>query len=369
MNKIVRPTLWLAIVVLITFNNAQAQSDPQTSPPSKPALTVESVMPIKRDWEKIIKTNGGLFAWQESIVAAELGGLAITDLPVDVGSVVKQGQLLIRLNQQPIKAALALQEANINKAKATLAEAQSNADRARQVRGSGALSEQMIHQYLSAEESAKANLAAAQASLQADQVRLRQTEIVAIDRGIISSRSATRGSVVQPGAELLRLVRQERIEWRAELTALQLLQTQVGQKARLTLANDLPIEGTVRMLSPTLDPNTRKAVAYIDLPPESPARAGMFAQGEIIVGLEPALTLPLSATLLRDGHTYIFIIDKNDQVDMRKVQTGRQQGSEIEILGELSETDQVVLSGGSFLNQSDRVRVAAPKPTEGTTPK
>ncbi|MFI4982329.1 MAG: efflux RND transporter periplasmic adaptor subunit, partial [Nevskiales bacterium] len=109
------------------------------------------------------------------------------------------------------------------------------------------------------------------------------------------------GSVVQPGSELFRLVRQGRIEWRAELTAEQLSQVRIGQKARIRLPDGKTAEGTVRMLSPTLDSSSRKALAYIDLAAGSAARAGMFAQGEILFGTASALTVPHTAVLLRDG--------------------------------------------------------------------
>ncbi|MEO5350037.1 MAG: efflux RND transporter periplasmic adaptor subunit [Magnetococcus sp. YQC-3] len=311
-------------------------------------LTVQTVTPQTRPWASVQQASGTIAAWQESVVAAETGGLAITELAVDVGSVVQKGQLLVRLSQESVKATLAQQRANLARAQASLTEAVGNAKRARVVTGSGALSEQQIQQYLIAEKSSRAAVSAAEAAVQMEEVRMRQTEIEAVDDGIISARTATLGSVVQPGMELFRLLRQGRLEWRAELTAEQLLTVQPGQQARLHLPGGQTLEGRVRLLAPTLEPTTRKGIAYVDLPAGGPARAGMFAQGEIQIGSQPALTLPHAAVVLRDGHAYLFVVAGDSTVEQRKVSTGQRQGDWVEIRSGVAESDRVVAVGGGL---------------------
>lgn len=335
---------------------------PVFSAPSA-VLTVQTVIPQTQSWPVVAQASGNIAPWQESVVAAELGGVAIVELAVDVGSVVAQGERLVRLSQKAIQASRAQQMANLAKAKANLTEAEANAKRARTMISSGVLSEQQVTQYLIAEESGRATLLAAEAALQMEEVRLSQTDIFAADGGIISARSATLGSVVQPGTELFRLIRQGRLEWRAELTAEQLLVVRPEQQARITLSDGQQVVGTVRMLSPTLDPATRKAIAYVDLPRDSSARGGMFAQGEIQIETKPALVLPATAIVLRDGHYYLFSVDKEGMVTQHKVKTGRRQGEWVEIDEGLASTTPVVATGGAFLKQGDRVRVA-----EGTPP-
>ncbi|MBF0401781.1 MAG: efflux RND transporter periplasmic adaptor subunit [Magnetococcales bacterium] len=341
--------LWLAL--LGSGGVAPGYANPST------VLTVQTVLPQSQTWPVLEQASGTIAPWQESVVAAELGGVAIIELAVDVGSVVQRGQLLLRLSQKAIQASRAQQAANVAKAKAALSEAEANAKRARTITGSGALSEQQITQLLSAEESARAGLMAAEAALQLEEVRLAQTEIVAADGGIIATRTATLGSVVQPGAELFRLIRQGRLEWRAELTAEQLLAVRPGQRASLTLSDGQQVAGTVRLLAPTLDPSSRKAIAYVDLPPETPARAGMFAQGEIQRESKAALVLPATALVLRDGNRYLFSVDKEGLVQQLKVTTGRRQGEWVEIVDGLAADTRVVAAGGAFLKQGDRVRV------------
>ena len=113
------------------------------------------------------------------------------------------------------------------------------------------------------------------------------------------------------------------------------------------------------MLAPTLDPATRKALIYIDLPADSAARAGMFASGEIVTGDSTATVLPSSAVILRDGHSYVFQVGAQDAVTQVQVEVGRRQGSQVEIVTPLPADPRIVVSGGAFLNDGDVVRVEA----------
>jgi RND family efflux transporter MFP subunit len=347
---------------LMPESRAASKTEAQTL--SRRALAVEIVTPRRQNWERTLTVSGSLHAWQEAIVASELGGLAIRSLEVDVGSTVRKGQVLARLSQDAIQATLASQQANVARSRALLAEASAHAERAEKLKETGALSEQQIQQLQLAAEAARAGLAAAEAAQRAEEVRLRQTVIQAVDHGVISSRTATLGAVVQPGSELFRLVRQGRVEWRAELTAEQLAEVRSGQKTRVRLSDGRTVQGKVRMISPTLDSTNRKALAYIDLATDSTVHAGMFGQGEIDIGRSDALTLPHSAIVLRDGNTYVFEVLANHQVEQRKLKLGRHLGDEVEILAGLDEKARVVVRGGAFLNPRDHVQVTAMSPTK-----
>jgi RND family efflux transporter MFP subunit len=325
--------------------------------PPRPALAVTLVAPIATDWPRLIEASGGLYAWQEGVIAAETGGMRVVEVAVDVGDKVRRGQVLARLNDSTVKAEVAQQQARVAQIRAALAEALANGERARNVKNKGAMSEQQINQYLIAEEAAKANLAAAEAALEMERIRLDQTRVLAVDDGVISVRSATLGTVVQAGTELFRMVRQGRVEWRAELTAEQLAQIRPGQEARVRLPGGGIVTGKVRIQSPSLDANTRYGLVYVELPTDSPARPGMFAQGEIRIGASQALTLPESAVVLRDGSSFVFEVLTGDRVAQRKVETGRRGNGRVEVLSGLDTAARVVESGGAFLNDGDLVRV------------
>ena len=329
-------------------------------------LSVATIEPSLQNWEVNIRVNGAIAAWQEAQISAEISGLRIAQVLVDVGSEVKHDQPLVILNDETIVAAVHKQQAAVARDKASLAEAKSNADRAREIKDSGALSTQQINQYLIAEDTAKANLAASQAELENQQIQLKHTRVVAADDGVIASRSANLGNVVSAGSELFRLVRQGRIEWRAEVNAQQLSSIHKGQTVQVILPDGKSVTGKVRMTAPTLDANTRNALVYVDLPKGS-AHPGMYAQGEIETGEQSALTVPQAAIILRDGRSYVFEVDKNQRVIQHAITTGRRVGDLVEISTNHTGNDStgsdigintpLVATGGAFLNDGDIVSV------------
>mgnify|MGYP002133770402 CR=1 FL=1 len=121
----------------------------------------------------------------------------------------------------------ALQSAALAEAEATLAEAAANAERAAGLQDTGALSASQIQQYATAALTARARVAAQRAAVQSQQLRLKQTQVLAPDDGIVSARSATVGAVVGSGQELFRLIRGGRLEWRAELPSADLARVRV----------------------------------------------------------------------------------------------------------------------------------------------
>lgn len=342
------PTLTLGSMLLtsvLAFQPslpARAEEAPADAP-AKPALAVTTTTPTEETWNTGITANGPLAPWHEAIIASEISGLRITDVLVDIGDEVKKGQELVRLSQASVKADVAQKRASLD-------EASANAERARRLKSSGALPAQQIDQYLTGE-------AVAEAALEAQQIRLAQTRIVAPDDGVISSRSATLGAVVQTGTELFRLVRQNRVEWKAEIPSQDLARIQPGQTAHLTLPGGDSVTGEVRVVSPTLDPNTRNATAYISLPPGSSAKAGMFAEGEIMTGAKKTLTVPQSTVILRDGNNYVFEISTDNKIIQRTVKTGRRANGKVEILDGLSPDAKIVATGGAFLNDGDTVDI------------
>ena len=204
-----------------------------------------------------------------------------------------------------------------------------------------------------------ARLAAGQARLQAASLRLGKTAVLAPDDGVISARSATVGSLTQPGQELFRLIRGGRLEWRAEVPSADLARVQPGMPATLTSPAGQAVSGKVRAVAPSVDPQTRNGLVYVDLPPTSAVRAGMFARGEFELGRSPAVTLPQTAVVLREGFAYLFRLEGEDRVVQTKVALGRRNGERVEVLSGLPAGARVVESGAGFLADGDAVKVAA----------
>jgi HlyD family secretion protein len=337
---------------------AQAADDRQPAAATKPSLTVNVVMPQTASMAQKISANGNLAAWQEAIIGAEANGLKITEVRVNVGDRVQRGDVLAVLQADTLRAELAQAEAALAEATASAQEAKAQSDRARSLQQQGFFSNAQLSQTLATDASAQARVQSARAMVQLQTVRLAQTQVRAPDGGVISARQATVGSVVGAGTELFRLIRQGRIEWRAEVTAAEIGRIQVGAPVQVKAASGQQLQGKVRMVAPSVDAQTRNAIVYVDLPAATgSARAGMYAQGEIALGQSQALTVTQSAVVVRDGFSYVYTVGADQKVSQLKVQTGRQSGDRVEVTSGLKADARVVASGGAFLNHGDTVRV------------
>ncbi|SCX71591.1 efflux RND transporter periplasmic adaptor subunit [Pseudomonas sp. NFACC32-1] len=343
------------LTVVAIFMTLRRGAEPAVAAPTVSSLSVEVVQARRQVWPQLLFANGALAPWQEAVINAETGNLRIASLEADVGSRVKKGQLLATLACDAVLAEERKQTALVAQAVANLEQARSNDRRARVVGQGGALSEQQREEYRIKVALAEADLAGARAELQSTRIRLRQTRIVAVDDGIVSARTALLGKVVAAGDELFRLVRDGRIEWQAELDARQLAQVQPGQVARLTLPGGQSLEGRVRLVSPTLNTKTSRALVYVSLPTDSPAQAGMYASGQIELAAREALTVPDTAVILRDGRSYVFTLNDDMRVVQRPVTVGRRLQQAVEILGGLDEPARIVRAGGAFLNDGASV--------------
>ena len=331
----------------------------------KPALTVTITRPATADLPITLSANGNIVAWQEASVGAEANGLRLTEVRVNVGDEVKQGQVLAKFATATIQADVSQARASLAEAVANAQESAANGDRARRLQPTGAISAQQINQYLTAEQAGKARVQAAHATLHAQQLRMQHTQVIAPDNGVISARMATVGAVVSTGTELFRMIRQGRLEWRAEVMSEELGRMAPGAMATLTAANGRKIQGKVRMVAPTVDPQTRAALVYVDLPKDSGAKAGMFATGQFELGSSNALTVPQQAVVMRDGFTIVFGMNADRRVTQIKVATGRRLRDRVEITSGVTPDTVIVASGAGFLNDGDLVKdmPQAPAPT------
>ena len=352
-----------AIALLSVASSALAESDENSQAAvARPALTVTTTQPKRAAVPLRFSANGNIVAWQEAIVGSEANGLRLKSVEVNVGDTVKAGQVLARFASETVQADVALASANVAEARASAADALATSERAIALKATGALSQQQINQYSTGAATAKARVQAAQAALRVQQLRLRHAQVQSPDDGVISSRSATVGAVVPAGAELFRLIRQSRLEWRAEVTSSELDRIQAGQPVLLTPPSGTQIKGKVRTVAPTVDPKTRTALVYVDLDPEAAktgaARAGMFARGEFDLGSASALSVPQQAVVLRDGFNYVFKIEGQNRVRQAKVDVGRRFGDRVEIKDGLKPNEKIAATGAGFLNDGDLVRVA-----------
>ena len=356
-------TLPVLLILMLAFAPHASGSEKAASKVAaeKPVMSVELTTVTLLKSRERIQAQGSLHPWREAAVSAQLQGLAIVELLVDLGDKVERGQLLARLDPRLPRAELAQVSAQRSEAKSALDESELQLERALQLRAKGFFSESQLSSAQNQRRSAKARLDAAQAAVELRELQLVQTELRASESGIITSKHALLGAIPAPGAELFKILVQSRLEWRAEVTSQDLARIAPGNSARLQLASGEILDGRVRLLGPSIDPANRNGLAFITISGASKsARAGQFVQGSIDVGAREVMSLPQSALVVRDGFTLVFRVNPQQRVRAQKVRPGAVVGDRVEILEGLEPGASVVAKGGAFLNDGDWVAIGKP---------
>lgn len=328
-------------------------------------LTVNSTTVRRATWPRRLQASGTIAPREEIGIASEVGDVRIAKIHVDVGDSVAVGQILVHLDDATLKAEEAALVAELLRASAALRQARATLDRSQSLDAAAAISLHELEHHRVQVEMAEAEFARITATLELKRLQLRRTLVRAPHAGVVSSRTALAGSVVAMGQELFRVLRDNRMEWRAELTSAQLAQVKPRQPVALQLPDGSSVQGLVRQVAPTVGTQSRLGVAYADLEPGGGARAGMYATGSLAIGNAPALVIPASAVAVRDGHATVARLTQAGEVHrvaVVQVQVGRRQGAEVEVLGGLQLGDEVVLTGAGLLGEGDHVRLVTSQP-------
>ncbi len=312
------------------------------APPVAPATPVTLVKAKTALWPDQIEASGSIMPWQETLIGSEVGGLRLADVLISVGDTVTKGQVLARLDTATVETDLDAANAQLMEAEGTLAQAVATLDRANRLAPSGGLSRQELTLYETQKNTAEARVNAARAQVKRQKLRLKFATIVAPDDGVISAISVSEGAIVQAGNELFRLIRQGRLEWRAEVKGETLLKLAIGQEVIVNSPLGSEVKGRVRRLSPTIDVTTGNGLVYVDLPTGTNLKAGLNVSGSIGMSKRKALYVPSSAVVRGDKDAKVFKIGADSKLVAVDVRTGRSKGDAIEIVSGLDERSEVI---------------------------
>jgi len=346
------------IVALLVFTLALgACGGKREAAPAVSSLTVTVASPSTESVVREVAASGSVAAWQEMILGVELGGLRVARVLVEPGDEVKLGQPLLELDRRTLEIQARQAEANWQRAKANALLAAAQAQR-----GESLLAQNLIssnnHEELQANRArTAAEVLVAEAERDSATLKLGFATLRAPDDGVISARNVQPGQVVSVGNELLRLIRRGRLEWRAEIAENDLARLAVGASVALRGPDGTEVTGVIRAVSPAIDPRTRTAVVYADLPQNAALRAGMFAEGRLRIGAAEVTVVPRQSVVFRDGFAYLFVLGEADRVVQRRVETGSTQGELIEIRAGVQSGDRVIVRGAGFLADGDVVKV------------
>lgn len=322
-------------------------------------LTVTAAELRPAEVARSITINGSLFAWQEVIIAPEVGGYRVAEVKVDVGDHVKRGQTLVELSTALLDAEVATKQATLAQKDAQLVNDAASLERGESLKGMNLISQADYDKLKSAALSSRAGVESARADLQSSALRLKFTNVTAPDDGVITSRTVTVGQIAQAGGEMLRILRNGRIEWRGEVPEQRLGELKSGMRVAITTADGAVYNGTIRVVAPTIQAGNRTGLVYVDLPPNDRLRPGMFARGDIEVTRAMAFTVPLQSVVSADGYNYVFVLKPDNTVERRRVETAGVRDSEIEVTSGIEGGDMIVGKGAGFLKDGDLVNVSS----------
>ncbi|MCA1404940.1 efflux RND transporter periplasmic adaptor subunit [Ensifer sp. IC3342] len=372
-----------AAMTLCALSSAFAEeaAKPQQSQALPSIVVTEAVQQSISD--RVIAT-GSIEAVEETYVSPLVDGLSVRSLNVDVGDRVEEGSTLVVLNDDALLLQKSQLEANLAKAEASLAqlraqlaemtanseEATRVADRAVRLSENGTVStaeadrlkalaaaaRARVH---SAEQSvsvATADIKVVQAQIDDIDLRLARTAVKAPVSGVISAKNAKVGAIASGSGEpLFAIIRDGAIEMKADVAEADLIKLAVGQTASVRLAgSSTTIEGKIRLIAPTVDPQTRLGRVDITLSDTSKARAGMYASAVITVEQKQTVVLPQTAVTAEDGKAIVRKVE-DGVVRLVPVVTGIQDGQFVEILSGLKAGEQAVAKAGAYVRDGDRI--------------
>lgn len=333
---------------------------------AEPAKAVEQVALVKAD--RVVKADladkvsftGNIRPRNEVDVFPKTGG-RIELLPVQIGDKVKAGQVLAVVEHKEIGWQAKASEAAVGLAKANLEGARLNHDRTVSLFQGGSATQAQVDQVKIALNLAQAQLAQAEAANGLAQQSLANATIVAPIAGTVTRRPVNLGSNVGPQTVVCTLQDVAALKLEAAVDAPSFARIKKGFPVELTV-DALPGEefaGKVTLLSPTLDPTTRRASLEVEVDNASgKLMPNMFARADVVVGeLKGAVAAPQAALFQAGGSPVVFKVQSGKALLVRPVLGPADHGL-VAILSGLSEGDVLAVSGQASLADGAQVKVA-----------
>lgn len=375
----------LSTVLLVGLGTPILAEEPaDMADQTAPAVTI--VPARTAEVQARVPTSGSLVAWREVQVHPRVAGYEITEILVEAGDSVEQGQVLARLARDTLTAQLEQAEAEytraeagvdqarstIDSAQALLTQAVSALERAQRLRRGGTASQSALDDAIAAEANARAQAASAEGGLSVAQAALGQAvaarriarmnleraEIVAPVAGFVSARNAELGALSGGAPDpLFTIIEDSRVEFEGEVIETALPQLRIGAPATIRVAGLGQITGKVRLIPAAVDPVTRLGVVRIELDQQQGLRAGLFGYGWVTTAVRDAVTVPVAA-VLSDGAGDRVQVVADGIIETRPVDAGLIWDGRREIVDGLSEGEEIVARAGAFFRTGDLVRRA-----------
>ncbi|NNK15012.1 MAG: efflux RND transporter periplasmic adaptor subunit [Desulfofustis sp.] len=330
-------TLLLMLTSCESEQNAHRQTAGELEPLEVEVLTAEEIIPPRQ-----VEIMASVEAAQSASIAAKISG-NITELPVNLGSKVSSGDILVIISANEIKAKL-------SQAQAQLEQSKRNLTRERNLLKKNAATSESVK---TLEEQNRI----AQATFNEVQTMLDYATIRAPFDGVITSKPANIGDLATPGRTLLTLENESSLQVITDVPEALVLDLAIGDILPVKIdAANLEISGTVTEIAPRADPTSRTAPVKLQIPNAPDIRSGQFARVSLPGSRGTAIMVPKSA-VQSFGQLERIYVEQDGRVRLQLVKTGKIVNDLIEILSGVSAGDRVVVSDTRELVDGRRVFV------------
>ena len=348
----------------------QEQNNEQANEQTKAALMKVNVVQVQpATLTHTLSLSGAITAKEDVAVGTALLGLQIQTVDVEVGDVVKKGQVLATLETSNVQSQLSQNDANLQRAKANLVsqqsaltEAEATLKRYQTLIKSNAISHQELEQQQAKARAARAAVQAANAEIAQVQAQLddsrhqrKKAEVLAPADGIITQRRAEVGNLTDSNA-LFHLARNGELEVTIDASAEDLSLLKTGLQVEIQVL-DQTTSGQIRLLSSQIDQTSRTGKVRIQLQTPNQITLGTPASAIIkLPEMQAQTTLPLSAVNFNaDGTAFVMMVNRNKQIERHPISLGKVNQGTAEILSVLKVGEQVVQKAGALINEGDWV--------------
>lgn len=317
---------------VIACNKEEIRSE-KTKPTLRTAqVSVAGVS--KRAAANQVELVGTIQAVEQAEIAAKMTGNIIT-LPVDLGSKVQQGDLLVELAAGEVSA-------QVQQAKAQLEQARRNLTREENLLRKNAATSQMV-------KSLRDSSRIAEAAYKEALTMLNYSRITAPFSGIITRKMANVGDLAVPGKPLLSIEQENNLQVLTDIPEALIRHIKKGDELSVSVPSaPLTIPGVVAEVSPIADPSSRSAPIKLSIAPDPRLRSGQFARISLTVEQAQTLTVPEEAVQSIGQIERVFVV-KDGKAQLRIVRSGTKNGGHIEILSGLSADETVITEGNQTL--------------------
>ena len=326
---------------------------------------VTTATAVRQRVDAVETTVGRIEATAAPALAAETSGRVVR-LHVDGGSAVRKGQVLAELDGEPQRLAVASARASVERLEALLANQQRTVNRYQELR-SKAVSESMLEEAIAQQSAREAELNDARARLAEAEYRLDRTRIKSPVDAIVERRLISVGDFVSPGTPVVTIVGREGI--RAVLPFPERLSGQLRPGLDVTLEQPArpgePVTGQVTEVRPMVGTNNRAVEVLVDLPGVSDWPAGGSVTARLVLASRDGVVVPAASVVRRPAGDVVYVLT-DDKVAERKVTVGLRDVERAEILTGVEPGETVILAGAGFLTDGALVAVREPGGADAT---